>query len=352
MVGPVAAETLSPEMRAAVEAAVADEMAARSLPSLALGIWIGGEPVYLEAKGPVALGSDRARAPDDPFRIGSVTKTAIGTAALLQAAEGKLDLASPVSLWFPDFPGADRITVEDLLRMRSGLWDPWTEEALVAFYADPLNPPGMDEMIARAAAAPGRMTAPGGAATYINLNYMLLDRIVSAVDGRPTLEVLAARVFEPLGMTNTELPTGTTLPGPLRGYGWNAGTGAFEDKTELQPAPVGGAGSGISTLSDLRVMMEAFCKGTMLTAEAQARRMETAPLNGSEVARYGEGIATLAGLCGHNGTIMGFSTEAWVYPEADATIVLNVARLDSDDRSMSGDLLAKVARIVVPEALQ
>ena len=126
------------------------------------------------------------------------------------------------------------------------------------------------------------------------MNFILLDEIVAAVAGTPTSAVLKARVYDPLGMTASELPDGPELPGPLHGYGWNAATAAFEDKTELDPGPVGGAGAAISSLHDLDVFVRALCTGTQLTPETQAARMRTEGFaGGNGVARYGEAVAQL-----------------------------------------------------------
>jgi D-alanyl-D-alanine carboxypeptidase len=343
---------LPPDTVAAIEAAIDEEMAAKNLPSVAVGIWIPGRGDYVAAKGKADLATGAARTAEDPFRIGSVTKTMIGTAVLLLAGEGRLALSDPIATWFPDFPNADSITVDDLLRMRSGIPDSWTEEAVAAYYADPLHPPDMDAMIARSAAAGDRFTAPDSATVYVNLNFILLDRIIAAVAGTPTATVLKARIYDPLGMTASELPDGPELPGPLHGYGWNAATGAYEDKTELDPGPVGGAGAAISSLHDLGVFVRSLCTGTQLTPEAQAERMRSEGFaGGNGVARYGEAVAQLGPFCGHNGTIMGFSTEAWYLPAEDAAVVVNVSRLDADDKSMSGDLFGKLARILFPDAL-
>ena len=338
---------------AAVEAAIAEEMAARNLPGVAVGIWVPARGDYVAAKGKANLETGALRTTEDPFRIGSITKTMIGTAVLQLAAEGKLAVTDPIARWFPSFPGANRITVDDLLRMRSGIWDSWTDEALAVYYADPLHPPGVDEMIARAAAAGDRFAPPDSETVYVNLNFLLLDKIIAAVSGEPTAAVLKTRIYDPLGLTASELATGTGLPGPLRGYGWNAETDAFEDKTELDPEPVGGAGSAISSLHDLEVFTRALCTGTLLPPEMQAERMESEPFaGGNGVARYGQAVAQLGPFCGHNGTIMGFSTEAWYLPAEDAVVVINVNRLDADDQSMSGDLFGKLVRIVFPDALK
>lgn len=338
---------------AAIEAAIAEEMAAKNLPGVAVGVWIPGRGDYVVARGVGDLGTGAARGADDPFRIGSVTKTMIGTVILQLAQEGALSVEDPIARWFPDFPNADAITVDDLLRMRSGILDSWTTEALDAYYADPLHPPSMEEMIARAAAEGARFTPPGVETAYVNMNFILLDRIIAEVTGAPTAEALAARIFEPLGMGASLMPATSELPGPLRGYGWNAATEAYEDKTELDPEPVGGAGAAISSLADLGTFTRALCDGALLEPQTQATRLRADPFAGhGGQAAYGQAVAILGPFCGHNGTIMGFSTEAWSLPAEGAVIVVNVNRLDMDDASMSSDLFGKLAHALFPDALR
>ena len=235
---PAAAQTVTlPEADvAAIEAAIADEMAAKNLPSVAVGIRIPGRGDYVAAKGAANLETGAPREAGDPFRIGSVTKTMIGTVILQLAQEGALALGDPIATWFPDYPNAGEITVDDLLRMRSGIWDSWTDEALDVYYADPLHPPSMDEMIARSAAEGARFTPPDVETIYVNMNFILLDKIIAAVTGAPTSEALQARVFGPLGMTASELPEASALPGPLRGYGWNAAAKATRTRPSSTPA--------------------------------------------------------------------------------------------------------------------
>lgn len=345
--------SLPAETVAAIDAAIAQEMTDKTLPGAAVGVWIPGQGDYVTAKGSADLQTGVQRTTEDPFRIGSVTKPMVGTVVLQLAEAGKLSLDAPIKRWFPDFPNGDVITVDDLLRMRSGIWDSWTEEALLAFYADPLHPPSRAEMIVRSAAEGSRFTPPDRETVYTNMNFILLDDIVAAVTGKPTAEVLKEQVFVPLGMTQSELPTGSVLPGPLHGYGWNATTKVYEDKTLLDPEPVGGAGAAISSLADLATFTRALCKGTLVSPETQARRMTTEGFaGGNGLARYGEAVATLGPFCGHNGTIMGFSTEAWYLPAEDAVVVVSVNRLDADDHSQSGDLFARIVHAVFPKALE
>ena len=56
-------------------------------------------------------------------RVGSNTKTWTGTVILQQIQEGRLALNDPVSKYRPDVPNGGNITIEQLLAMRSGLYN-------------------------------------------------------------------------------------------------------------------------------------------------------------------------------------------------------------------------------------
>lgn len=99
-------------------------------PGVVVGVWIPGEGEYVKAFGTANLETSRAREVSDPFRIGSITKTFTATAILQLIEEGKLSKSDPLSNWYPDFPNADEISIDDLLRMRSGIADYWSNERI------------------------------------------------------------------------------------------------------------------------------------------------------------------------------------------------------------------------------
>ncbi len=91
------------------------------LPGVVVAITVPGEGEYIAVRGSANLATGRARELDDPFRIASITKTFVATAILQLVDEGQLSTSDNLSKWFPDFPNADTITIDDLLRMRSGI---------------------------------------------------------------------------------------------------------------------------------------------------------------------------------------------------------------------------------------
>ena len=330
--------------------AIAEQMRDKNLPGVVVGVWVPGEGEYVVAKGTANLETGRARDLNDPFRIASITKTFTATAILQLVDEGKLSKTDKLSNWYPDFPNADEITIDDLLRMRSGIDDPFDQEFLDFFYQNPEVAFTAEDAIELAAERAEQFEPPGQKTTYTNVNYSILEEIIRKVSGNDIGTQITAKIFEPLGMQNSLYPTDHNLPGDLRGYGWNAAREEFEDKTILNPAVPGGAGAIISTLSDLRTYATALCTGALLKPETHAAQLEGDPMDGEPAfIRYGEGIVLFGKFCGHNGTIFGFSSEMFYLPEEDAVIVVNVNRLDADDQSKSTELFLVITKILFPE---
>jgi D-alanyl-D-alanine carboxypeptidase len=333
-----------------LDSIIDQEMQDKNLPGVVVGVWIPDEGEYVVAKGEANLDTGRERQPDDPFRIASITKTFTATAILQLVDEGRLSTSDRLSTWYPDFPNADEITVDDLLRMRSGIDDPFDQAFLEDYYDDPEANITAGEIIQLAADRADQFEPPAQVTNYTNVNYTFLQEIVRRVSGNDLGAQIGQGILEPLGMENSLYPTNNNLPGELRGYGWDAESEEFEDKTVLNPAVPGGAGAMISDLSDLRTYAKALCRGDLLEPETQAARLEGETLEDApDFVRYGEGIELFGDFCGHNGTIMGFSSEMFYLPEEDAVIVVNVNRLDEDDQSKSTDLFLAVTKTLFPE---
>lgn len=330
---------------------IAQEMEDKNLPGVVVGVWTPDEGEYVTVQGAANLDTGREREPEDPFRIASITKTFTGTAILQLVDQGQLSKSDPLSTWYPDFPNADEITVDDLLRMRSGMVDPYaSNDFLQSYYDNPEANITPEDMIEAAAARADEFEPPDQKTEYNNLNFVMLGEIVGKVSGNDLGDRISQGIFEPLGMENSLYPANNQLPGELRGYSLNPDTNEFEDKTVLNPGVPAGAGAIISDLSNMRTYARALCTGDLLQPETQAARLEVQQMDGeADFIQYGEGILQLGKFCGHNGTIFGFSSEMFYLPEEDAVILVNVNRLDEDDQSKSTDLFLAVSKTFFPE---
>ena len=324
--------------------AIAKQMREDDLPGVVVGVWVPGEGRYVVAKGKANLKTGEKRDLDDQFRIGSITKTFVATAVLQLIEEGKLSKTDKLSEWYPDFPDAEKITVEDLLRMQSGIVDPPVEDV----FGDFTSP---RETIEASANLGGAFLPPGQRTEYSDVNYVILGEIVSKVSGKDTGDRIAASILKPLGMKDTSYPTDSTLPGDLRGYTLDPATGRPKDVTTFDPSAEGGAGAMISDVSDLKTWAEAVCTGELLETETQKARLRTKSLSGAPVpVQYGEGIMRVGKFCGHAGIQPGFSSAMWYLPQEDATIIVSANRVDPYDYAPPAEALAAaVVQIVFPK---
>jgi CubicO group peptidase (beta-lactamase class C family) len=144
--------------------------------------------------------------PVDPeqtmFRIGSVGKVFTWTAVMQLVEQGKLDLDTDVNTYL-DFDIPDTypqpITLRHLMAHTSGIEDRWLESLT----------PDADELVSEREWLvdnfPGRVRPPGEAAGYSNYNAMLGGYIVARVSGQPYDQYIHEHIFEPLGMTHSNV---------------------------------------------------------------------------------------------------------------------------------------------------
>lgn len=286
----------------------------------------------------------------DHIRVGSVTKTFTGTVILQQAQEGLLSLDDPVSKYRPEVPNGERITIAQLLEMRSGLFNYSTTVELNQALDDaPQRVWRRDELLSIAFARPPYF-APGQGFTYSNTNTVLLGLIAEQVErGKPLAAIMRDRLFVPLGMRNTLLPADDAngLPAPYaRGYmyGTNVETmdpaglpadrlaaaraGTFQpgDRTFDNPSWGWAAGAGISTAEDLVIWAQALAGGRVLGPALQARRLASVrPISADAPAgsaQYGLAIAKFGPLYGHTGELPGYNTFVGHDPARNVTVVV------------------------------
>jgi D-alanyl-D-alanine carboxypeptidase len=306
----------------------------------------GGSLTY--TYGVRSIGGTDPVTPADHVRIGSVTKTWTATVILQLVQEGKLRLADPVAKYRPDVPNGGNITIEQLLTMRSGLYN-YTEALQVNQLLD--SDPGKvwttDELLAVAFRKPPYFP-PGQDFHYSNTNTVLLGLIAENLDGKPLGEAFRDRLFKPLGLAGSVFPEQTSnaiaSPHP-QGYMYGTNVLTFEhpalpedmqraaadgslqptDQTAMNPSWAWAAGSGISTADDLATWAEALGSGKLLGPEMQKLRLESPrPVKADDPAGalYGLGIAKFGRLFGHTGELPGFNTFAGYDPENKVTLVV------------------------------
>jgi D-alanyl-D-alanine carboxypeptidase len=328
-----------------LDGAITKQVREDDLPSVVVGVWIPGEGRYVVARGKANLKTGEKRDLDDPFRTGSITKTFVATALLQLVEEGKLSKTDKLSEWYPDFPNAEQITIEHLLRMQSGIVGP---------EGQPKQYRSTEEVIEASAKQGYIFGTPGQRTEYSDINYILLGEIISKVSGNDTGDQIEKSVLDPLGMMDTVYPTNNDLPGDLHGYTLDLSTGELKEPTSLPLAPVvGAAGAMISDVSDLKTWAKAVCTGKLLKPDTQRERLRTQHLSGEpDFSEYGEGIWKVGSFCGHSGIQPGFNSQMWYLPEKDATIIVNVNRFDPSAPPPAAILFETITKILFPKYVE
>ena len=191
--------------------------------------------------------------PGHIFRIASMTKPIVSVAALMLVEEGRIALDDPVTKWARELasmrvlrsptgtiadtePAARDITFDDLLTHRSGLTygDFWGGE-LGAAYTDIDSHLSPDEWVR--ALAGGPLLSQPGTAFHYGRSTDLLGFLIARIEDASLGEVLARRIFQPLGMADT----GFTVP--VEKHDRRAGAYGFDDAGRLALRTVGPGGS-------------------------------------------------------------------------------------------------------------
>jgi D-alanyl-D-alanine carboxypeptidase len=312
-----------PELQRALDGAVA-----AGVPGAVLLVRDGDRTIRL-ASGSGNLKPRTAMRPDVRFRVGSITKTFVATVVLQLVGEEKLGLSDTVERWLPGVvPNGRNVTVRQLLNHTSGLFDYGGDgKWLAAAFRDPMRDWTPREIVAVATAHKPHF-APGAGWSYSNTNYYVLGLIVEAATGNPLASELRRRIFAPLRLRGTSLPTEPGIAGPhAHGYFLRP----LEDVTVGSPSVVWAAGALVSTSGDVARFFRALLGGRLLRPDLlRAMQTTVTPAPGFS---YGLGLQKLHAPCrgdfwGHTGGSPGYSVDAFNSKDGRHQVVVLVNGTD------------------------
>jgi D-alanyl-D-alanine carboxypeptidase len=342
-------------------AAVERVMRQASIPGAIVGVWQRGFAPYVKAFGVRDRTTRRPMHTNLYMRIGSETKTFVGTALLQLVDQGKVALDSPISSYLSGVPQGDAITLRQLADMRSGLFNYTNDLAFVrAWFAAPRRVWTPHQLLSYGFSKPV-LFAPGTGYEYSNTNTVLLGLVVEKVS-RERLDVYIKRhILTPEHLVHTSFPTGTGFPAPhAQGYTNNtvkclvSGGRACDrlvNGTNWSPSWGWAAAAMISTLDDLRRWARDVATGKLLTPASQRQRLRFRPTGVRHVG-YGIGLNNSNGWIGHNGGVPGYQSLTIYLPSERATIValINTNVNPPDARTPLVNRLGQaITRIITPK---
>ena len=347
LAGVAARAAAQPVPTAKIDEFVRAEMARQKIPGVAIAVIKNGAVVKIDGYGYANVEHQVPVTPATIFQSGSLGKQFTAVAVMLQVEEGKLALGDSITKYFPDAPPSWRpITVQNLLTHTSGIPDytagtidyrkDYTEDELVKFaYGLKLEFPA------------------GSRWNYSNTGYLLLGVIVHKVSGSFYGDVLASRVFKPIGMTTARIIDEADIV-PNRAAGYRLVEGKLKNQEWVAPRLNTTAdGSLYFSARDLVAWDTAVRTRAILKPESWTRILTPVHLTSGKTYPYGFGWSIdergEQPLHSHGGSWQGFKTQfsRFIGDELSIAVLANLAQANPE-RFADGIAAIVNERLAVP----
>jgi CubicO group peptidase (beta-lactamase class C family) len=307
----------------------------RDSPGAVVSVWRGGKTLFSKAYGMANLTYNVPFTTGTPTNIGSTSKQFTAFAVMLLVDRGQVDLDEDVRVYIPELPDLGRtVTVRHLLTHTSGYREFLNTLVMTGRRLDHGDFIDRSELISIVQRQPALQNEPGAEWNYNNTGYGLAAVIVERVSGLTFPEFMAANVFGPLGMTQTQVRANPEqiVPGMSEGYtpGENGNWRAIGDLGGAM-----GAGGIYSTVADLQKWARNLLHPTVGNPALIKEMMTPFRLSNGKSTGYGMGlfIDTQGPLqrIHHGGADVAHRSQLVLYPEIDAgiTVQSNNAGFDS-----------------------
>ncbi|MGW1230653.1 serine hydrolase domain-containing protein [Streptomyces sp. NPDC002530] len=304
-------------------------------PPGAIAVLRRGDRTEVHRAGTAEIRTGRPVRTTDHMRIASTAKAYSGAVALGLVDRGSLRLDDTIGRVLPRLPRTwHPVTLRQLLHHTSGLPD-YSQDAefLALVTADPRRHFDSRRLLDYVADRPP-LFRPGSRYAYSNSDNIAVALMAEAATGRRYEDLLSRLVYRPLGLRDTTLPQGYTMPAPfMHGYDVGAPPARPEDVSEvLSASGVWASGGIVSTPEDMTAFVRGYAGGTLLSA--RTRRAQRAWVDGSsEPAGPGTNRAGLAlfrygtrcGVVhGHTGNFPGYTQLIAATPDGARSLTLSV----------------------------
>lgn len=254
--------------------------------------------------------------PFTTYEIGSVTKQFTAAAILQQVEKETISLDETLDKYFPLYPQGKRITIDNLLHMRSGIRD-FVGDSISFFGVDVLKEliEGKrsadslkefdEERILEGLYPLDLQFIPGVGYGYSNTNYFLLTLILENVTGMSYEEYLKQNIFDICGMSDTCAgETGNIKAVPAQNMGY------------LPANFAQGSGDIHSTVIDMIKWDRALMSGKILSNEQLEYMCKSKPITNNY--GYGCGMKTYKDfLYYHDGGTLGFVSSNNIFYDSE-----------------------------------
>lgn len=268
---------------------------------------LGAKKVYQKTFGDPLLPAKDQPTDESRYRIGSASKTFTAVLIMQLVDEKKLKLSDALSKFYPHIKNAKHISIEDLLRHRSGIPDLVNADATTDFYKKYTKAQLLKKMEGY-----DSNFEPNTKAAYSNTNFILLSYIIEEVTNLSYNTNLQNRICKKVNLKYTNYPTLKNQFSKLdqRSYVYN--NKQWEAVPESDNNLPIGAGGIVSTANDLTLFMNGLFENKLVSAASLEQMITIKDGYGLGIVpfKFGERL-----FYGHNGRIDKFETLMAYYPK-------------------------------------
>lgn len=278
-----------------------------------------------------AESKSEAPLPKEPlYRIGSISKVYTATIILKLVEKGQLSLDSKLSEFYPQLPEAAQITIEQLLRHRTGLPNLTAQKDYADYFENEISEVEQIERFKKYKLH----FKPNQKMEYSNTNYVLLSYIAQKVAGKKLSELLSQYIAVPLKLRNTFIyEKAKPRPGEVTSYTKDLD---WQKATDTHQSVPMGAGAIVSSPTELAQFIRALIRGEIIDKTLVDKMKQ-------QQDGYGLGLITFPygkkRAYGHNGSIDGFRSTLGYFEEDDLVTVELYNALATDSNAVSLALL-------------
>ena len=312
------------------------------LPGAAVGIAIGGVPVYRKGFGLASMDLPLLLTPTMRMRIGSTSKQFTALAYMMLCEDGAASLDDQVVKHLPELHPITRgVTVRQLMGNTSGLRD--SADIAVQFSGAEGSPVTAEQLVSLYRQIDDVNFLPGTAYAYNNGGWVILSAIIERLTERALEDVLWERVFKPVGMQDTMLRRWDCSFVSNSASCHTLKAGRYIRTEMLGGRDFAGAGAIVSSVDDMlrwMAQMDAPTTGTARTWELMKTPQRLA--NGTSTG-YGLGLSTISyrgvETLQHAGGGYGSNAQMLKVPLAGLDIVVLVNRSDQSSADFANRII-------------
>ena len=315
-----------------MQAALARATDRAGAPGSQAAVWRCGQEVLSVVHGTRDGVASHPVAADTRFVVASTTKVVTATLVLELVEAGRVSLSEPVSDFYPQLPDARSTTIEELLRMTSGLPEYDDDPTVADHLTDPRHAWTREELVD---ALHGTVFTPGSNYRYTNANFIVLGGVIERAGHTSIEAAFQSEIAAKAGLQNSSFvaprPDSSLFahPFPVQDDGsttdgWTPGVGIGTNYF----GPVWTDGGLASTAADLARFGDALFGGRILDRPTLALM--------TTLDRYDGGLGLDSAdydghrWIGHSGSYGGLESELW-YDAADGTTVTVTTNKDESE---------------------